>query len=724
MSSPETKKTKAPLDIAAVAPYPSESYGVAVKASSIRSALQLLDAGHCYEADVIFFDMFEKFFHMRHEMQNRVSRTSGLRWDVAPADGKSGRDTEIADFVKNVLASIKGFQPALTGLLWQGVGAGSALAEIGWKLDSGRVVIDRLDVKELRWQTYADWNTPTRLLDFPRWVTKDEPRGVELPRARFIHFSPAAYWGHPVRMGLYRPLAWLHLFTSISIKDWLVLLDIFGVPLRVGKYKSGSTEEIRDTLKKAVVGMGVDAAAVISDETTIEIISHSIAGTAPHGEAISRFEALTSKLITSQTLSGDQQKSSSSLAMAQVHERTVNTVTDADARALEEALNSDIIRPLVDFNYGPQKTYPMFHFDTGEEVNVGLELDNAIKLRQLGYTVPRERLEQITGSALEPASAPNAEPAANVALLAANAAIPQTGRAMDAVMADAESRLMAKAYRELYSLAAGRMDDNANAESLSDSEILNTNLFDALFSSILTALITGEADVMESVIRKTPAQNALVLNGVTSVFSPFSVITPEAARRWWITRLLLPAEEFNKLEARAKNAAFSVARNEDIASLGRLKELFTQALAEEKSGLLTFGGWYKAAQETGVEFISRAHAETVFRTNLATAYEAQRYEAFHGSGAKIFEYLTIVAAGDEAMCPICGSLNGTTLPKGDPYWNTHWAPFHHKCRCTVVGLTKYDNPVTRRSPQGVEPSEGFGYPARAFSAIYDSGKNF
>lgn len=724
----KTKKKieKAPVDIAAVAPYPSESHGVAVKAASIRSALQLLDAGHCHDADVIFFDMFEKFFHLRHEMTNRVTRTSGLRWTVAAGDGKTGRDIEIADFVKNVLNSIRNFQPALTGLLWQGIGAGAALAEIGWSVDAGRVVIGKLDVKELRWQTYCDWSAPSQLLDFPRWITKENSRGEELPRNRFVYFTPSAYWGHPVRMGLYRPLAWLHLFTSIALKDWLILLDIYGVPMRVGKYKSGSTEEIRDTLKKAVVGMGVDAAAVISDETTIEILSHTISGTAPHGEALARFESLTSKIITSQTLSGDQQKSSSSLAMAQVHERTVNMITDGDARALEDVINSDIIRPLVDFNFGSQAFYPTFRFDTGEDINVGLELDNAKKLLDLGYRLPQERLEEITGATLEIIGQPQVVATTATNTLALNSAIPVTGRPIDAVMADAEKRLVEKAYKEFYANAAGRIDDSGDGEPLSDSEIRATTLFGSLRSAILTGIVAGQADIAKAIHTGNlqAAANSMAVNAVEISFSPFSVLTPDGARAWWINKMPMPAEDFAALDARATQAAFTVARNEDVAALTRLKGLFTKALTEEKSSLLTFNGWYKAAQSTGVEFIDRVHAETVFRTNLATAYEAQRCAAFTSHDAQIFTYLTVVAAGDEATCPTCGALNGTTLPKNDPYWTTHWSPFHHKCRCTIVGLTKYDNPTIRPVPQGIAPADGFGNPMRAFKAIYDSSGNF
>ncbi len=87
------------------------------------------------------------------------------------------------------------------------------------------------------------------------------------------------------------------------MKDWLTFIELYGVPLRLGRYKQSSDENARDTLRQAVSSLGSDAAAVISDDTTIEFIHSALSGdNRLFQDAVEFFDRQKSKRILGQTL--------------------------------------------------------------------------------------------------------------------------------------------------------------------------------------------------------------------------------------------------------------------------------------------------------------------------------------------------------------------------------------------------------------------------------------
>jgi SPP1 gp7 family putative phage head morphogenesis protein len=48
------------------------------------------------------------------------------------------------------------------------------------------------------------------------------------------------------------------------------------------------------------------------------------------------------------------------------------------------------------------------------------------------------------------------------------------------------------------------------------------------------------------------------------------------------------------------------------------------------------------------------------------------------------------ATDDEALCEICGPLNGLTAEVDDPVWDTIYPENHFRCRCTVDQLDQFE----------------------------------
>lgn len=110
------------------------------------------------------------------------------------------------------------------------------------------------------------------------------------------------------------------------------------------------------------------------------------------------------------------------------------------------------------------------------------------------------------------------------------------------------------------------------------------------------------------------------------------------------------------------------------------------------------GGWYW---------------ENVYRTNVQTAYNTGRALGFEAVKPVALE---LVGIGDMRQTDICRSLTQPPVRRlySDPFWKTHWPPFHFGCRTTVRAI--YDpgeleeKPVTAELPEE-KPARGFGtYP--------------
>lgn len=80
--------------------------------------------------------------------------------------------------------------------------------------------------------------------------------------------------------------------------------------------------------------------------------------------------------------------------------------------------------------------------------------------------------------------------------------------------------------------------------------------------------------------------------------------------------------------------------------------------------------------------------ETIFRTNIQSAYAAGRLAAQTNpdvlDARPLWMYDALI---DSRTSSICRSLNGTIRPADDSWWRTRYPPNHFNCRASVRSLT-------------------------------------
>lgn len=143
------------------------------------------------------------------------------------------------------------------------------------------------------------------------------------------------------------------------------------------------------------------------------------------------------------------------------------------------------------------------------------------------------------------------------------------------------------------------------------------------------------------------------------------------------------ARVLRELKPEARAHAFAVAGIEDMERLRRVQE----AVAKVPEG----GDWAEArgqiASALGDPGKAKDRAENVLRTNCFQAYSAARYRS-QMADRDVFPYLKYVTMGDGRVRDSHARLDGTVLPKGDPFWETHYPPWDWGCRCVAVELTE------------------------------------
>lgn len=160
-------------------------------------------------------------------------------------------------------------------------------------------------------------------------------------------------------------------------------------------------------------------------------------------------------------------------------------------------------------------------------------------------------------------------------------------------------------------------------------------------------------------------------------------VVPEDALAFWRDKKPVSKSAFAKLDDAAKSRAFTAA---GLAQQDMLADLHASLLEAMKNGE-TFAMWQKRIleilEETGW---TGARLETIFRTNVQTAYAAGRYAQMR-EVSKSRPYWQYIAVGDDRTRPEHAALHGMVFPADHDFWSTNYPPNGYRCRCTVRSLS-------------------------------------
>jgi phage gp29-like protein len=200
-----------------------------------------------------------------------------------------------------------------------------------------------------------------------------QPASQPLAPFKFITHITKAKAGLAIRGGLARIAIWVYLFKNYVLKDWVVFAEVYGQPMRLGKYGPGATENDKSALLRAVANIGTDAAAIIPESMAIEFVESKGGGQKSH-EMYQKFAEYLDKLLTigilGQELTTQLPRGAGSRAAAEVHDVVRRDIATDDARRVGATITRDLVKPIVDLNRGPRRRYPMVSIGFNERADL------------------------------------------------------------------------------------------------------------------------------------------------------------------------------------------------------------------------------------------------------------------------------------------------------------------------------------------------------------------
>ncbi len=343
------------------------------------------DSGDVRRQAELFDQIEEKDAHLVGERSKRVNAILDVGFDVTPAS-EDARDVRIAEFVEKHTVARPDWPDVLTALQ-DSVGKGYAGIEPIWDASAGMAVpVEYRFIEQVR---FGFVGTDGLLQRHPRLITDDDPMGIDIPPWKLIWHTYGGKTGHPARTGIFRVTSWMYILKNYVLKDWAVFAEVYGMPLRLGKYDPGASQGDKDALIAAIQSLGSDAAGVISKSTEIEFVEAS--KTTSSGELYENLASFANREISKawlgQTLSAEV-GDTGSYAAAKTHNEVRLDLLLADARAAAATVRNQIFRPLVGFNFGWDAPLPDCRpaFEEGEDL--GIKGEWVTKLLDRGVVMP------------------------------------------------------------------------------------------------------------------------------------------------------------------------------------------------------------------------------------------------------------------------------------------------------------------------------------------------
>ena len=303
-------------------------------------------------------------------IQKRLALPYYLIPSIAPASNNK-KDKDIAVFVYNIITNIFSTN-ILTEILKANFYRFTVL-QINWKISSGKYIISSLNPLPRTSFDFHPDNFSLMIYDQDNDSFSNIP-----PFSTLIALSSLSKDNSPI--SLIRTIRKYTIIKLFSLLDWSAFNEVFGLPLRLGKYSDNSSQDDIQNLYDAVANLGSDAAAVISQKDSIEFIS-------PKNDNPQTFEKLynTCKNAQATAILGNSSvtgiNKNGSYAALKILSQISEDIILSDINIIQNAIKNYIIKPLVSFNFS-NADIPDFEYKIPKSYKDLIEIDE--KLSKLG----------------------------------------------------------------------------------------------------------------------------------------------------------------------------------------------------------------------------------------------------------------------------------------------------------------------------------------------------
>jgi phage gp29-like protein len=186
---------------------------------------------------------------------------------------------------------------------------------------------------------------------------------VRLPREKFIVYAYNRRYHQPMGESDLRAAHSHWKVKRELIRQWSAHLEKYASPTVLGRFRRGLPEDAQTALLDALERLQRQAAVVHPDDVEISLLDAGREARSSYLEAIDYHNREIARAILGETLTTDDSRKVGSLALGKVHLQVLVMQLAGLRKDLQETvMNEQVIRPLIDLNYGGGP-YPSFQFD-------------------------------------------------------------------------------------------------------------------------------------------------------------------------------------------------------------------------------------------------------------------------------------------------------------------------------------------------------------------------
>ncbi|KMQ77009.1 Protein of unknown function (DUF935) [Marinobacter subterrani] len=264
-----------------------------------------------------------------------------------PPDGASSAERKAAEHAAEVFSSLEVEDLILD--MGSAIGHGFSNLELSWGRDGSLRYIEQPQLRPQSWfRLHPDDQNQLTLRDMSL-------TGAPLWPLGWVQHRHKAKPGYIARSGLHRMLVWPYLFQNYALGDLAQLLEIYGMPARVGKYPRNASDKEKATLLRAVVTLGQNAAGIIPEGMAIDFLEAAQGRADVYVAMMNWCERAKAKAILGGTLTSGTGEGTNTNALGNVHERGQASLIRSDVRQYAGTIRRDILWPMACLNYGIEK---------------------------------------------------------------------------------------------------------------------------------------------------------------------------------------------------------------------------------------------------------------------------------------------------------------------------------------------------------------------------------
>lgn len=367
-----------------IADHPSHK----ITPSKMQSIFEAAENGELKEQHELFADIEERDSDIAANIATRKRAVLTFDWHIAEPRNATPQEEALQQEIDELFYQMTNFEDLVMDLM-DAVGHGFAALEIDWQFVNGKWLPKRFIHRQQSWfKLDKDDNLLLK--------TQENYEGEPLQPYKWVVHTHKSRSTQLARVGLYRTLAWLYMFKHYSVHDFAEFLELYGMPIRIGKYGAGATEAEKRTLLRALAQIGHNAAGIMPESMKVEL--HNVAngvsqGSNPFLQMVDWCEKSIARLILGQTLTSGADGKTSTNALGQVHNEVRRDLLVSDAKQLAQTITQQIILPYLQINVNPTidpMRIPYFEFDTKEVEDLTKYAEALPKLVGVGVKIPEQ----------------------------------------------------------------------------------------------------------------------------------------------------------------------------------------------------------------------------------------------------------------------------------------------------------------------------------------------